>query len=227
MIDGLSVLALVPARGGSKGIPGKNIIPLGGKPLIAWTIEAARAVAAIDRLIVSTDDEAIASVARGCGCEVPFLRPPELAQDSTAGIDVVLHALDELEHFDIVVLLQPTSPFRTSAHIDEAIKLLLEQHAPSIVSVAQSAKPPEWLYYTDENGRLEPMLKGGEDLSRRQDSKPVFYLNGAIYVARTEWLREQGSFVGDDTVAYVMPAESSIDIDEPWDLQLAEAISAQ
>lgn len=227
MIDGLSVLAIVPARGGSKGIPGKNIVPLGGKPLIAWTIEGGRAVAAIDRLIVSTDDEAIASVARDCGCEVPFLRPPELAQDNTAGIDVVLHALDELGHFDIVVLLQPTSPFRTPAHIDEAIKLLMEQHAPSVVSVAQSTKPPEWLYYTDANGRLEPMLKDREDLSRRQDSKPVFYLNGAIYVARTEWLREQGGFVGDDTVAYVMPAENSIDIDEPWDLQLADAIAAQ
>jgi len=227
VIDGLSVLALVPARGGSKGIPGKNIIPLGGKPLIAWTIEAATAVDAIDRLIVSTDDEAIARVAQDYQCEVPFMRPAELAADDTAGIDVVLHALDELDHFDIIVLLQPTSPFRTAAHIDGAMRLLMEQRAPSVVSVAQSAKPPEWLYYTDDNGRLEPMLKGREDLSRRQDSKPVFYLNGAIYVARTEWLREQGGFVGDDTVAYVMPAESSIDIDEPWDLQLAAAIAAQ
>ena len=122
MIDGLSVLALVPARGGSKGIPGKNIIPLGGKPLIAWTIEAAKAVDTIDRLIVSTDDEAIAHVAQDYKCEVPFLRPPELAEDETAGIDVVLHALDELDYFDVIVLLQPTSPFRTAAQIDEAIK---------------------------------------------------------------------------------------------------------
>jgi len=224
LIDGLKILALVPARGGSKGIPGKNIVSVGGKPLIAWSIEAAQAVATVDRLVVSTDDEAIAAVAKEYDCEVPFMRPAELAADGTPGIDVVLHALDTLAGFDIVVLLQPTSPFRTSAQIAEAIQLLVDKDAPSVVSVAQSSKPPEWLYYKDDNDQLEPMLKTGEDLLRRQDSRPVFYLNGAIYVARVGWLRQQRSFLGDGTIAYVMPAENSMDIDEPWDLRLAQAI---
>lgn len=213
MIDGLSVLALITARGGSKGLPGKNIRLAHDRPLIDYTIAAARTARSVDRVVLSTDDDAIASVAAECGCEVPFRRPAELASDEARSIDVVLHALDQLAAHDLVVLLQPTSPARTAWDIDEACRQLVSRGAPSCVSVTAASQSPYWMYRLEDEGRLHPLLELPVAASRRQDLPPVYVLNGAIYVARTDWLRVHGAFVGPGSVAHVMPPERSIDID--------------
>lgn len=219
MIDGRSVLAVIAARGGSKGLPGKNILPVGGKPLLAWTIEAARGAACIDRLVLSSDDEAIIAVARAHGCEVPFRRPPELATDEAASIDVVLHALDALPGHDIVVLLQPTSPLRTAADIDAACARLARKAVPACVSVSPAEQSPYWMYRLDACQVLLPLLEAPPGVVRRQDLPPVYALNGAIYAADVAWLRCTRAFVTHETVALVMPTERSIDIDTSDDLE--------
>ena len=213
MIDGLSVLALITARGGSKGLPGKNIRPVHGRPLIDYTIAAARTARSVDRVVLSTDDDAIASVAVECGCEVPFRRPAALASDDARSIDVVLHALGQLPAYDLVVLLQPTSPARTAEDIDEACHQLVSRSAPSCVSVTVASQSPYWMYRLEGDGRLHPLLEPPIAASRRQDLPPAYVLNGAVYVARTDWLRTHGAFVGHGTIAHVMPPERSIDID--------------
>ena len=213
MIDGLRVLALIPARGGSKGLPGKNILPVAGRPLLAWSVDAARASRCIDRTVLSSDDETIMAAARACGCEVPFRRPAELATDTATAVDVVLHALDQLPGHDLIVLLQPTSPLRRAADIDAACALLVARGAPSCVSVSPAAQSPYWMYRIGEEQTLVPILDTPAGATRRQDLPVVYALNGAIYVARTEWLRQSRSFVTRDTVAHIMPAERSIDID--------------
>lgn len=224
MIGGRRVLALIPARGGSKGLPGKNIRPVAGRPLVAWTIEAARAAAAPDQVVLSSDDEAIMAVAREWGCEVPFRRPEALATDEASSIDVVLHALGALPGFDFVMLLQPTSPLRTAADIDAACALLATTSAPSCVSVAPAEQSPYWMVRLDERQRMAPILPLPPGVTRRQDLPAAYVLNGAIYIADCAWLREQRSFVGEGTVAYVMPAERSIDIDTLADTREAERL---
>lgn len=213
MIDGSSVLALVTARGGSKGLPGKNIRPVGGRPLIDFTVAAARGAACVDRVVLSTDDDAIARAAQAAGCEVPFRRPAELAGDEAQSIDVVLHALDQLAPIDLVVLLQPTSPLRTAADIDAACERLVRSASPACVTVAAVEQSPYWMYRVDEHHHLLPLLSAPADATRRQDLPPVYTLNGAVYVARTDWLRRSRSFVTAETVAHVMPRERSLDID--------------
>ena len=226
MIGAFSVLALVPARGGSKGLPGKNILPVQGRPLLAYTVDAARAAASVDRVVLSSDDAAIMQAARDCGCEVPFTRPAHLATDVAGSIDVVLHALDELPGHDLVVLLQPTSPMRTAADIDAACRQLVESGAPACVSVTLAEQSPYWMYRVSDTQHLQPLLDLPGGATRRQDLPPVYTLNGAIYVARTDWLRRSRSFVTAETVAYRMPAERSIDIDTIDDLeQFARLIS--
>ena len=219
MIEGLSVLALIPARGGSKGLPGKNIRPAGGRPLIDFTIAAARAAQCVDRVVLSSDDDEIMRVARDCGCEVPFRRPAELATDEASSIDVVLHALDALPAHDLVVLLQPTSPLRTAEDIDGACRLMLQRDAQSCVSVTPAEQSPYWMFRLSGDGLLDPLLTDSARASRRQDLPPVYVLNGAVYVARCEGLRRERSFVGPRTVGYVMPAERSLDIDTPADFE--------
>lgn len=226
MIGSLSVLALIAARGGSKGLPGKNIRPVHGRPLIDFTIGAARAARCIDRLVLSTDDRAIASAGLAGGCEVPFMRPAALAGDEARSIDVVLDALDRLPPYDVVVLLQPTSPARTAADIDEACAQLVRQDAPSCVSVTLVDESPYWMFRLDEAMRLAPLLPAPV-ASRRQDLPPVYVLNGAVYAARTEWLRRTGGFVGEGTVAHVMPRERSIDIDTLEDFEVFAARAAR
>jgi CMP-N,N'-diacetyllegionaminic acid synthase len=223
MIEGYSVLAVIPARGGSKGIPNKNVHPVAGKPLLAWTLEAARTARHLDRVIVSTDSDHIIQVARALGADVPFTRPAELARDDTPGIDPVLHALGELPGFDIVVLLQPTSPLRTGFDIDGAIGLLISSGAMACVAVTEAVNHPYWTYRIAGTGTLTPFidLPAGAT-TRRQDLPRAFALNGAVYIARIPWLRESRSFLGPQTVGYEMPAERSIDIDSPQDLVVAE-----
>ncbi|MBC3932351.1 acylneuraminate cytidylyltransferase family protein [Undibacterium curvum] len=220
MIGTRKVLALIPARGGSKGIPGKNIVDLAGKPLISWTIEAAKACPRIDTIVLSSDDPTIAEVAARFGCTVPFTRPQELATDESSSMDVVYHALEQLPDFDVVVLLQPTSPLRTAADIEACLNLM--QSAPAVVSVRPSEDHPYLTFEINDEGTLAPYAKPSADQSlRRQDLPGAWCLNGAIYAADTKWLREQRSFISPGTVAYQMPSERSIDIDTPADLRLA------
>lgn len=223
MINGRKVLALIPARGGSKGIPGKNIANLAGKPLIAWTIEAARECPSIDSIVLSTDDPAIVEVAVEYGCSVPFTRPLELATDIASSIDVVLHALEQLPAFDVVLLLQPTSPLRTAADIEACLGLLSE--APAVVSLRPSDDHPYLIFEINENNSLTPYAKPATSQSlRRQDLPGAWCLNGAIYAADTAWLISQKSFISPQTAAYKMPIERSLDIDTPADLRHADEI---
>lgn len=223
MIGNKTVLAIIPARGGSKGVLRKNIREVAGKPLIAWTIEEAKKSGYIDRTVVSTDDQEIAAMAVQWGGEVPFLRPAELAQDDTPGIAPVIHMLTTIQpEYDLVVLLQPTSPLRSVADIDGAIASMIQQDARACVSVVEPDKSPYWMYSLDDSRHLVPLLEGS--YACRQDIPTIYALNGAVYVAECEWLQRKQAFVSSETVAYVMPKERSIDIDTETDLAIANII---
>lgn len=220
MIGDQRILAIIPARGGSKGLPRKNVLNLAGKPMIAWSIEAARQSRYIDRCIVSTDDSEIAQVAREHGGDVPFIRPAEHAQDHSTTLDVALHAIDELPGCQLVVILQPTSPLRTSEDIDRTIEAMQAHRASSATSVCKPSKSPYWSYRTDAEDRLVSLIDPRLADRRRQELPEAYVLNGAVYVARIDWLRAHHRFVGGDTVAYEMPADRSLDVDTAFDLKL-------
>jgi len=225
VIAGCAVLAVVVARGGSKGVPGKNILPVGGKPLIQWTIDAALQSQYIDRLILSSDDPAIIETARAGGCEVPFQRDPELAKDDTPSADVLVDALQRVPGYGVVVLLQPTSPLRTSDDIDGAIELFQGTGAPACVSVCSAGDHPYWVFRIDEHHRMTRYVTAPEGLAlRRQDLPPAWTLNGALYIARTEHFLRCKTFLSEATVAYAMPPERSLDIDTPADLERFSAV---
>jgi CMP-N-acetylneuraminic acid synthetase len=226
----MEVVGVIPARGGSKGIPNKNLALLAGKPLLTYTCEQALRAKTLTRVIVSTDDPAIAQCAKACGVEVPFLRPPALAADDTPMLAVLCHALDILQQQDgyvpnMVVLLQPTSPLRKAEHIDEAVRLLLDSDAESVVSVVEvphQYNPVSLLRV--ESGCLVPYLNGPQVL-RRQDKPALYARNGpAVVAVRHQVLLEQKSFYGNVSHPLVMSAESSVDIDQPADLALAECL---
>lgn len=220
MIGTLKVLALIPARGGSKGLPGKNILPICGKPLIQWTIDEARASRYIDRLILSSDDDEIMAVAAAGGCETPFRRDTNLGGDTASSIDVVADALERVPGYDIVVLLQPTSPLRKVSDIDGAIERLESSSAPACVTVRAAEEHPYWTFYADEQGCLVHYVKPPAGIPiRRQDLPEAWCLNGAVYAVRTEWFLRNRSFLTADTVFYPMPAERSIDIDTQTDVE--------
>ena len=217
MIGNKTVLAIIPARGGSKGVPRKNIREVAGKPLIAWTIEEAKKSGYIDRLVVSTDDQEIADIAVKWGGEVPFMRPAELARDDTPGIAPVIHMLATIQPgYDLVVLLQPTSPLRSVDDIDGAISFMIDRQAKACVTVVEPDKSPYWMYSLQSSGELRPLLSG--DYTHRQDIPLVYALNGAVYVAESNWLVKFHDFVTEETVAYIMTKEHSIDIDSEIDL---------
>jgi CMP-N,N'-diacetyllegionaminic acid synthase len=222
LISGEKVLAVIPARGGSKGIPRKNIRLLDGKPLIAWSIEAAQRSKHIDHVIVSSDDSEIIDVARSWGCDVPFVRPAELARDDTPGIAPVLHALQSVQAFECVVLLQPTSPLRTSEDIDGCLDLMYRMKSPACVSLTEAQHSPYWMYTLDGSNRMAPVLNSSAPILRRQDSPRICLLNGAVYTARSQWLMERQTFLADETVGYMMPPERSLDIDTEIDFVVAE-----
>ena len=227
MIHGKSVVAVITARGGSKGLPRKNVLELAGRPLIAWTIAAARASRYLDRFVLSSDDDEIIQVAREWECEVPFLRPATLATDEARSADVLLHALDALgESYDYAVLLQPTSPLRTAEDIDGALRECLRRVAPSCVSVSEPEMSPYWMFRMDADGRLHRLLDDGMAAHRRQNLPPVYALNGAVYVVAVPWFRERRTFVTPETVAYVMPPERSVDVDTAANLAAADALLA-
>ena len=223
----LDVLAIVAARGGSKSLLRKNIRLLWGKPLIAYTIEAALSSKYIDKVIVSTEDDEIAKIARKNGAEV-IERPAELAQDDTPSLLVFQHVIEYLEKArdsspDIMVILQPTSPLRTAGDIDVAIGKFLKTGCDSVVSVCEVEHPPHWMY-TLEGDRLKPVIGGGEKVTRRQDAPKLYRLNGAIYVTRRDVIIKQNRVLGGDMRAYVMPSSRSIDIDTELDFKFAELL---
>jgi len=219
------ILAIIPARGGSKGLPGKNTKKINGKPLIEYTIEAAIASKLINRIIVSTDDQEIAEVAIKAGAEVPYLRPEYLARDDSKVIDTCLYVLAKLKEEDYipdaVILLQPTSPLRTSIHIKEAVEVFLEKKADSVISVCDSNYSPSLLTKIDSNGILIPVLDSYDIFNNRQALEKVYKLNGAIYIIKTSLLIKNKSFFGKRTYPYIMPVEASIDIDTYFDFNLA------
>lgn len=231
MIHGKSVLALVPARGGSKGLPGKNVRPLLGKPLIGWSIDQGRASKYVDAVVVSTDDDAIAVAARAHGAELPFMRPLELASDTASSIDVILHALDALEQagrrYDVLVLLEPTSPLRETADIDAALEALLDNtEAQSIVGVAKvEAGHPSFLLR--RNGKLlEPYAPQEFGAKRRQDLDELFFLEGTVYITWVEALRERRGFYHERTMPYIVPKYKSFEVDDLTDFTVIEALMA-
>jgi CMP-N-acetylneuraminic acid synthetase len=223
---------VIPARGGSKGIPRKNLAPLAGRPLIAYTIDAARASERLTRLVVSTDDEEIAGVARSLGADVPFLRPVRLAADDAPMFDVLQDALCTLREretyeADVLVLLQPTSPFRRAEHIDAAVDLLVSSGADSVVSVV--AVPHQFTPSSLMTMRGSSLVswQDGPLPSRRQDKPELFARNGPAVVAlRPRVLTDHGTLYGENTRALVMRREESLDIDDAFDLKLAELLIA-
>lgn len=223
MIQGKSIIAVIPARGGSKGVPRKNIRVVAGKPLLAWTIEEAKKSKYIDRMILTSDDEEIIGVARQWNCEVPFIRPTELAQDHVTGIEPVLHALQAIkEKYDYFVLLQPTSPLRTVEDIDGCIERCLNHNAPVCTTVTEPDKSPFWMFYLDQSVRLIPVIKQEDRVLLRQGLERVYALNGSIYVANSDWFMKNKIFIAEETIAYPMPKERSVDIDTELDMKLCE-----
>lgn len=222
MIDGKRVLAFIPARGGSKGIKGKNTIDLCGKPLIAYSIEAARKCQYVDQILVSTDSEEIRDVSIAYGAYVPFLRPDELASDTAKTIDAVLHGINWLkEHgdcYDILLLLQPTQPLRRSVDIEKALETYMCNGEEGLVSVRMVEESPI-LMRTIEDGKLQNVLPMGSTI-RRQDMPQYMLVDGSIYINRISELNAQTSF-NDNRIPYVMEKENSVDIDEPMDLEIA------
>ncbi len=225
MIQGKSILAIIAARGGSKGVPRKNLREIAGKPLIAWAIEAGRKSGYIDRLILSSEDAEIIRIAQSWGCEAPFVRPAELAGDETPGIEPVLHSLSALpERYDYVVLLQPTSPLRLAEDIDGCMETCLRHQAPACVTVTEVDHSPFWMYRLDPSRHLAPLINQKKIPDRRQDLPKVYILNGAVYVAQTAWLQQQRTFLTAETVAHIMPRERSLDVDTELDLKICESL---
>ena len=227
-----SVLAIIPARGGSKCVPRKNVRVLAGKPLIAHSIEAANAVSQLTDLIVSTEDEEIAEIARKFGAEVPFMRPAELAEDLTPTYPVIMQSLQEMElrrgaQYDAVLLLQPTCPLRISAHIETSLEMLFSTSCDSVVSVVEVNNSHPFRMKRLVGNRLVNYIdQGFEDMRPRQVLPKVYLRNGAIYLSRRKSLDEYKALVGDHCLGMVMSEEDSVNIDSPLDFVLAEAILA-
>jgi CMP-N,N'-diacetyllegionaminic acid synthase len=219
-----TVLGVIPARGGSKAVARKNLRPLAGKPLLQWTAEAALASTLVDRLILSTDDDETAQMGVSLGLEVPFRRPTAAASDTATAVDVLRHVIAALDQqFDYVVYLQPTSPLRSTADIDGCLERLTPGDGDFCVSVKASHERPEWMFYLKADDQMDPVV-GRFPASRRQDLRPCYVLNGAVYAARVDAFERAGTFLTKRTLAYVMPEERSIDIDELADFAAAEAI---
>ena len=221
----MKVLGLIPARGGSKGVPGKNLRRVSGMTLVEWTARSAL-TSSLDRLVISTDSQEIADEARHVGIDVPFVRPSELAQDSSLTIDVVQHALGELKgDWDAVMILQPTSPFRTASDIDTCIEILADSDADSVISVTPVGDHhPARMKFIENGFLIDPPFSEDVEGRPRQSLQSLFLRNGAIYLTRTEVVNG-GSIKGARSMAYVMPEERSANIDTEFDLMIAEAIS--
>lgn len=227
------IAAVITARGGSKGIPGKNIKELHGRPLIAWTIDSANRSTLLDACVVSTDDDEIAAVATAAGGRVPFRRPPELSTDTAKSIPVIQHALlwmqdNEAKHFDYVMILQPTSPFRTAEDIDACIRLAVDTGADSVMSMMELVDfSVAKLKVLDADGRIFPLAEAEGGQSKRRDELPkVYKRNCAVYLTKVERVMADDLF-GQDSRAYVMPPDRSVDINTPFDFELAQVLAAR
>lgn len=224
----MRILALVPARGGSKRLPGKNIRQLGSKPLIHWTIDVIKEIHEVCDVLVSTDDACIADIARQCGAMVPWLRPAVLSTDTASSVDMALHALDWYQanhgNVDGLLLLQPTSPFRTKETICRGIQLFMEHGMQSVVGVSSAASHPMWCMKIDE-GKLVPFMDDHGLELRSQMLPPVYCVNGCFYLIKPSLLVEARSFLPVGSVPLVVDSEKeSLDIDTYWDWFLAEQI---
>ena len=228
----MRVLGIVPARGGSKGVPRKNIASLRDKPLLAYTAEAALGARRLSRVILSTDDEEIADVGRRWGLDVPFVRPPELALDETPMAPVLQHAISELarsgETYDAIFTLQPTAPLRLSKDIDGAIEMLDKTGADSVISFVEVGDThPARMKFIDQTGRVsDPPFAEAQEGQRRQDLPKLYLREGSVYVTRLSVLMEQGSLRGSDCRAWIIPRERACNVDTRFDLFLAEQILA-
>lgn len=224
MIDGKKVLGLIPARGGSKGIRNKNIIEINGLPLIAYTVIEAKKSDYIDRVVVTTDSEEIKCTAEKYGAEAPFLRPHELAEDTSATWEAVLHAIQMLgnmgQNYDVVVLLQPTSPLRTFRDIDHALDLFAEKDGKGVVSISEVSDPPVLMRRLQEDCSLSKLILQNSTI-RRQDMEKTYRVNGSIYINSVSEIKEGFSF-NDNPIGFVMERSHSVDIDEESDLSLVK-----
>ena len=226
-----AVLGLIPARGGSKGVPGKNVRLLAGRPLVAYAAAAARESGVVDRVVLSTDDVEIAEAGRAAGIEVPFMRPAELAADDTPMLDVIQHALRELasrgEQPEIVVLLQPTSPLRRPEHIRAAVTLLRDSGADSVVTVVEIPRhlSPDYVMRIDA-GRLVPFLPEGARVARRQDARAAYSRDGTVYACWRRTLEQFGTIYGENVRPLLVDAADSLSIDTPADWAAAERVLA-
>ena len=225
MYKGKKILGLIPARGGSKGVPRKNVLEVNGRPLIAWTIDEAKKSKYIDRLILSSEDAEIIETAKRCGCEAPFVRPAELSRDETPGIDPVLHAVGAVEGFDYLVLLQPTSPLRIAGDIDGCIERCIDGGFDSCVSVKEVGDHPYLMFKLLGGAALEKLHK--EKADRRQDLPEFYVLNGAVYVSRIGSILDAKDFITPNTAGYVMPEDRSLDIETPHDIELLKLYAAK
>lgn len=223
----MKILVIIPARGGSKGIPHKNIKPLAGKPLIHYTIDVARQIVANEDICVSTDDPEIIQCVEDYGVKVPFVRPSELATDTAGTYEVLLHALKYYEQqgkaYDIVVLLQNTSPFRTSKQVREAIKLY-RSDIDMVVSVKECSANPYFCVFEENNEGFLHICKGDGNIIRRQDAPKVYEYNGAIYVINSKSLKEMPLYKFTKRIKYVMDEKSSLDLDTMNDWHMAELL---
>ena len=226
----MRVLGLVAARGGSKGLPRKNIRPLCGKPLLQYTAESALAARRLARVVLTTDDEEIAEVGRRCGLDVPFMRPAELAADDTPTLPVVRHALAWMEahgdYFDAVCQLQPTNPLRRTEDIDACIELLERSGADAVMTVlpVPAEHNPHWVYFRDEGGRLRLSTGEAAPIPRRQELPPAFHREGSVYVTRRDVVMEGNSLYGERVIGHLMDADRCVNIDGPEDWERAEAL---
>ncbi len=220
-----SFIGIVPARGGSKRLPNKNLLYLAGKPLIAWTLEAALKSKYLDHIVVSSDKDEILKVARDYGVET-VKRPKELATDSAKTVDVVRHVLESIKkEYNYIVLLQPTSPLRTERHIDESIEFLISKNADAVISVCETEYPPLWCNTLPEDLSMENFIRKEVVGKRSQDLPKYYRLNGAIYICKSDKLIKQKTFfLNKNIYAYIMDRKSSIDIDDETDFLLAETL---
>ncbi len=230
MIQGKTILAIIPARGGSKGLPRKNILPLLGKPLIVWTIKQALASKYLDKVMVSTDDEEIARIAKDHGAEVPFLRPAELATDTAKTMDVIYHALAFYKErgisFNYLALLEPTSPLRAEGDIDKSIKLLAdhEAEADSLVSVGEVHMEHPSIVKKIENNYVKPYGFTGEIITRRQDLSKAYFPYGVIYLSKITSLEATNTFYQERTIPFFIQRWQNYEVDDIFDLICIEAI---